>query len=74
MENLVVKLYKGMTTDQIRLVLEKNIVGPRSERDRAIIWSYLTGRFTYESLAEEYEVSVSTVQRAIERGRGLVYD
>ena len=36
--------------------------------------AYLTGDYTYETLAEEFEVSVSTVQRVIDRGRGNIYE
>ena len=69
-----VKIKAGMTADELKAAIEQHIIGPRSERDREVIWAYMTGRHKYETLAEEFEISVSTVQRIIERGRGILYE
>lgn len=65
----IIKIPEGMTADELEKIINQNIIGPKSGRDRRIIWAYLTGDYTYEKLAEEYEVSVSTVQRIVERIR-----
>ena len=68
-----VRLPESITLEALKKQIDELIVGPKSQRDRALMLSYLTGDYTYESLAEEYEVSVSTVQRVIDRGRGKIY-
>lgn len=69
----MVKLPEGTTLEGLKQQITELIVGPKSQRDRAIMLAYLTGDYTYETLAEEFEVSVSTVQRVIDRGRGHIY-
>ena len=69
-----IKIPEGMTADEMKAAIAQHIIGPRSERDRAVIWAYMNGNHTYESLAEEFQISVSTVQRIIERGRGILYE
>lgn len=70
----MVKLPEGATLEGLKQQITELIVGPKSQRDRAIMLAYLTGDYTYETLAEEFEVSVSTVQRVIDRGRGHIYE
>lgn len=70
----MVKLPEGTTLEGLKQRITELIVGPKSQRDRAIMLAYLTGDYTYETLAEEFEVSVSTVQRVIDRGRGYIYE
>jgi DNA-directed RNA polymerase specialized sigma24 family protein len=70
----MVKLPEGTTLERLKQQINELIVGPKSQRDRAIMLAYLTGDYTYETLAEEFEVSVSTVQRVIDRGRGNIYE
>lgn len=70
----MVKLPEGTTLEGLKQRINELIVGPKSQRDRAIMLAYLTGDYTYETLAEEFEVSVSTVQRVIDRGRGHIYE
>lgn len=70
----MVKLPEGTTLEGLKQQINELIVGPKSQRDRAIMLAYLTGDYTYETLAEEFEVSVSTVQRVIDLGRGHIYE
>lgn len=70
----MVKLPEGTTLEGLKQQISELIVGPKSQRDRAIMLAYLTGDYTYETLAEDFEVSVSTVQRVIDRGRGHIYE
>ena len=70
----LIRIPEGMTAEELEALINKHIIGPRSERDRRIMWAYLTGNYTYEQLAEEYEVSVSTVQRILEKGKGIIYN
>jgi len=70
----LIRIPEGMTAEELERLINTHIIGPRSERDRRIMWAYLTGNYTYEQLAEEYEVSVRTVQRILEKGKGIIYN
>ena len=73
-EITTVHLKPGMTASELENWIRENMIGPRSGRDRMIMWDYLSGNFTYEMLAEKHDISVSTVQRIINKGRGIIFE
>lgn len=39
----LLRIPEGMTAEKLERLINKHIIGPRSERDRNIMWAYLTG-------------------------------
>lgn len=69
----MIQLPDGSTKEGVLRDIERWIVGPKSARNRNVITDYLFGNYTYEELAERYDLSVSTVQRIIDKGRDKIY-
>lgn len=44
-----------------------------SERDRAILKRRLIDGLTYESLAEEFDLSVAQIKRIVYKGENLIF-
>ena len=69
----MIQLPEGSTKEGVMHDIERWIVGPKSARNRKVITDYLFGNYTYEELAELHDISVSTVQRIIDKGRDKIY-
>lgn len=59
----------GHTTSEVRALIDEVIF---SERDRAMLKRSVIDDVTYEAIAEELELSVTSVKKRIQLGRNVL--
>ena len=62
-----------VTASEIKAVIDEHIIGKNAERNRRITYRRLIDGITYEKLAEEFDVSVSQVQRVLRQTEPIVF-
>jgi len=68
-----VTLPAGITREKLDRQIDEVIQGDRAARDRALLRAYLYGDYTFDTLAECFDVSTDVVRDVVDRGRGKIY-
>lgn len=64
---------EDISRSEIEAAIHEWIIGPKAERDRAILSRRLFDGICYEPLAEEFDMSVPQIKRIIYKGTGRVF-
>lgn len=63
----------GITASKIQTVVNEYIIGKNAERNRKLTYRRLADGVTQEKLAEEFEMSLSQVQRILRKTEPIVF-
>lgn len=63
----------GITASKIQAVVNEYIIGKNAERNRKLTYRRLADGVTQEKLAEEFEMSLSQVQRILRKTEPIVF-
>lgn len=62
-----------ITASKIQAVIDEYIIGKNAERNRKLTYRRLADGVTQEKLAEEFEMSLSQVQRILRKTEPIVF-
>ena len=62
-----------ITASKIQAVVDEYIIGKNAERNRKLTYRRLADGVTQEKLAEEFEMSLSQVQRILRKTEPIVF-
>ena len=64
---------KDYSRTEIKEAIDEWVVGRNAHRDRAVLRSRLIDGFTYEALAEQYDMSVAQIKRIIYKRQEVLF-
>ena len=64
---------KDYSRSEIEAAIDEWIVGKNAERNRAVLKRRLIDGITFESLAEEFDMSVRQIQNIVYKGQEAVF-
>lgn len=64
---------KEYSRTEIEAAINEYIIGKNAQRDRRVIYRRLIDGLTYESLAEEFDLSVRQIKRIVYKCEDIIF-